>query len=238
MSGYYEGPAFLGCSGNNGNGGMWGNDGIWAILLLALLGFGGRGFGGFGGYGGAGNEFVGYELGKVATTNDVASGFNNSAVLNGINGIKENQLSMQNFINQGFAGLNTQLIGEFRNVDNAICTLGYQNQAGFNTLAHQISDCCCATQRAIDSVNFNAAKNTCDIVQAINYGNQRVIDYMQNEKIETLNRKLAVAEGQISQANQTSVLLNAINKTPIPSYNVPNPYCCYTQANACTGCGF
>jgi hypothetical protein len=238
MSGYYEGPAFLGCSGNNGNGGMWGNDGIWAILLLALLGFGGRGFGGFGGYGGAGNEFVGYELGKVATTNDVASGFNNSAVLNGINGIKENQLSMQNFINQGFAGLNTQLIGEFRNVDNAICTLGYQTQAGFNTLAHQISDCCCATQRAIDSVNFNAAKNTCDIVQAINYGNQRVIDYMQNEKIETLNRKLAVAEGQISQANQTSVLLNAINKTPIPSYNVPNPYCCYTQANACTGCGF
>ena len=238
MSGYYEGPAFLGCSGNNGNGGMWGNDGIWAILLLALLGFGGRGFGGFGGYGGAGNEFVGYELGKVATTNDVASGFNNSAVLNGINGIKENQLSMQNFINQGFAGLNTQLIGEFRNVDNAICTLGYQNQAGFNTLAHQISDCCCATQRAIDSLNFNAAKNTCDIVQAINYGNQRVIDYMQNEKVETLNRKLAVAEGQISQANQTSVLLNAINKTPIPSYNVPNPYCCYTQANACTGCGF
>lgn len=236
--GYYEGELNV-FSGNGNNGGMWGNDGIWAILLLALLGFGGRGFGGFGGYGGAGNEFVGYELGKVATTNDVASGFNNSAVLNGINGIKENQLSMQNFINQGFSGLNTQLVGEFRNVDNAICTLGYQNQAGFNTLAHQISDCCCATQRAIDSVNYNNAKNTCDIIQAFNAGKQQIFDYMQSEKIDTLNRKLAVAENKALTYENNAYLINQLKTPcPIPAYTVPNPNCCYAQVNACSGCGF
>jgi hypothetical protein len=226
---------------NNNNGGMWGNDGIWAILLLALLGFGGRGFGGgfggLGGYGGAGNEFVGYELGKVATQADVASGFNNSAVLGSLNDIKLTQASNLNFINQGFAGLNNVINQGFAGVDNAVCTLGYQNQAGFNTLAHQISDCCCTTQRAIDSVNFNNAKNTCDIIQAINYGNQKIVDYMQAEKIDTLNRKLAVAEGQISNLAQTNAIVSALKQPcPIPAYTVPNPNCCYT--NSCSGCGF
>ena len=227
---------------NNNNGGMWGNDGIWAILLLALLGFGGRGFGGgfggFGGYGGAGNEFVGYELGKVATQADVASGFNNSAVLGSLNDIKLTQASNLNFINQGFAGLNNVINQGFAGVDNAVCTLGYQNQAGFNTLAHQISDCCCTTQRAIDSVNYNNAKNTCDIIQAINYGNQKIVDYMQAEKIDTLNRKLAVAEGQISNLAQTNAIVSALKQPcPIPAYTVPNPNCCYTS-NSCSGCGF
>lgn len=135
-------------------------------------------------------------------------------------------------MNQGFAGLNTVISQGFAGVDNAICTLGYQNQQGFNTLAHQISDCCCATQRAIDGVNYNMAKNTCDIVTAINASNQRVIDYMTSEKIDTLNRKLAVAEGQISNYVQTNAIVSALKQPcPIPAYQVPNPNCCYP-----TGC--
>ena len=138
--GYYEGNISDLSTGCNNNGGMWGQDGIWAILLLALLGNRGFGFGGNYG-GGTFAEGLGYELGKVATTNDVASGFNNSAVLGSLNDIKLTQASNLNFINQGFAGLNTQIQTGFAGVDNAICTLGYQNQQGFNTLAHQISDC-------------------------------------------------------------------------------------------------
>ena len=230
---YFEGEVPVVSSGNNG---MWGGDGIWAILLLALLG-GGYGFGRGGyGVGAAGptySEALGYELGKVATTNDVASGFNNSAVLSSLNDIKLTQASDLNFINQGFAGLNNVITSGFSGVDNAICTLGYQNQQGFNTLAHQLSDCCCATQRAIDGINYNNAKNTCDIIQAITMGNQRVIDYMQSEKIDTLNRKLAVAEGQISQYAQTNAIVAALKPAqPIPAYQVPNPNCCY---NGCGG---
>lgn len=229
---YFEGEVPVVTTGNNN--GMWGGDGIWAILLLALLGNGG--FGGYGrgaGFGGGYGEALGYELGKVATTNDVASGFNNSAVLGGINDLKLTQASNLNFINQGFSGLNTQIQAGFAGVDNAICTLGYQNQAGFNSLAHQISDCCCATQRAIDGVNYNMAKNTCDIVNAINSSNQRVIDYMQSEKIDTLNRKLAVAEGQISNYAQTNAIISALKPCPTPAYVVPNPNCCYSTG--CTG---
>lgn len=236
---YFEGeiPTVVTGNGYGNNGGMWGQDGIWAILLLALLG--GRGFGFGGGYGGQGGfsgyEALGYELGKVATTNDVASGFNNSAVLSSLNDIKLTQASNLNFINQGFAGLNNVITTGFAGVDNAICTLGYQNQQGFNTLAHQLSDCCCTTQRAIDGVNYNMSKNTCDIITAINAGNQRIIDMYTNDKIETLNRKLSVAEGQISQYAQTNAIVSALKQPcPIPAYTVPNPNCCYNQ---CSGCG-
>lgn len=231
---YYEGE--ISPIGNN-NGGMWGQDGIWAILLLALLGNRGFGFGGgYGGGAGTYSEALGYELGKVATTNDVASGFNNSAVLGGINDLKLTQASNLNFINQGFAGLNNVITTGFSGVDNAICTLGYQNQQGFNTLAHQISDCCCSTKQAIADVKYSNERNACDIINAINTSNQRVIDYMTSEKIDTLNRKLAVAEGQISNYAQTNAIISALKQPiPIPSYNVPNPNCCY---NTCSGCGF
>ena len=213
---------------NNGNGnGFWGGDGIWAILLLALLGNGGWGANRFGG-GAAGSEFVGYELGKVATQADVASGFNNSAVLSSLNDIKLTQASNLNFINQGFAGLNTVIQSGFAGVDNAICTLGYQNQQGFNTLAHQISDCCCATQRAIDGISYNMAKNTCDIITNANANTQRIVDYLTNEKIESLRAENVALKGKISNDAQSAYLLGELRSCPKPAYIVPNPNCCYS----------
>lgn len=222
---FAEGYA-VGKDSGNGNG-MWGSDGIWAILLLALLGNRGFGFGGGSGYG-AGSEFVGYELGKVATQADVASGFNNSAVLSSLNDIKLTQASNLNFINQGFAGLNTVIQSGFAGVDNAICTLGYQNQAGINTLAHQISDCCCTTQRAIDAVNYNMSKNTCDIITNANANTQRIVDYLTNEKIESLRAENVALKGKISNDAQSAYLLGELRSCPKPAYLVPNPNCCYT----------
>lgn len=244
--GYYEGELNVSngnCNGN-GNNGMWGSDGIWAILLLALLGFG-RGYGGYGngnfGGGQVYGDTLGWQLGKLATTNDVASGFSTSEIMSDLNDIILGQsqgfAGVQQTLCQGFSGINTALLQGFHGVDNAICTLGYQNQQGFNQLGHQISDCCCATQRAIDGLNYNMATNTSAIVQAINSGNQKVIDYMQNEKIETLNRKLATAENALNQCQNNAYLINQIKPCPVPSYNVPNPFCCNTVNNGCCGCG-
>ena len=56
---------------------------------------------------------------------------------------------------------------------------------------------------------------------------------MTSEKIDSLNRKLAVAEGQISNYAQTNAIISALApKAPIAAYIVPNPNCCY---NTCTG---
>lgn len=122
---YMEGTIPTVISGNGSGGNGWGgSDGLWAILLLALLGNNGN----FGLGGGRGSsEFVGYELGKVATQADVASGFNNSALLSNQNDIKLT-------LTQGFAGLNTV-------ISQGLCDLGYNVQSGFNSISHQISDC-------------------------------------------------------------------------------------------------
>lgn len=199
---YIEGdiPIYSG----NGNNGMWGSDGIWAILLLALLGNGGNfGFGG----GRGGSEFVGYELGKVATQADVAAGFNNSAVLNNQNEIK---LAMT----QGFAGLNT-VIGQ-----------------GFSSTNYQISDCCCRTQAAIADLKYANEAQTCQIITNQNANTQKIIDYLTNEKIESLRAENVALKGRISNNEQSAYIINALQPQARPAYIVPNPNCCY---NACGG---
>lgn len=224
-----------------GNNGMFGNDWFWIVILLLFggyngFGFGGRGFGGFGGGfgGGCGSP--------CATQADLAAGFNNSAVLSGINGI-------DSALCQGFNGINT-----------AILQSGYNTQGAINGLSHQLSDCCCATQRAIDGVNYNLATQSCetrntiqnstrDIIDNANANSRAILDFLTNDKIATLtaeNQSLKFAASQsaqnayitASQEAQTAELIRRLGRDcPVPAYVVPNPNCCYNPYNSGCGCG-
>ena len=238
---YFEGEVPVVTTGNNGNGSMWGSDGIWAILLLALLGNRGFGFGGgnSGGgyaYGGDGYGALGFQLGKMATTNDVASGFSTSEIMSDLNDIILGQATMQNFINQGFNGINTQLLSGFHGVDNAVCTLGYNMASGFNTIGHQISDCCCSTKAAIADLKYANEAQTCQLLTNQNAQTQRIIDYLTNEKIESLRAENVALKGRISNDQQSAYIVNQLRQPcPIPAYFVPNPNCCYQQScQTCT----
>lgn len=225
-----------GCYGNNGFGFGNGWEGLIGLALVAGLfgGWGGNGFG-FGGRGVAGSETLGYELGKVATTNDIASGFNNSAVLGSLNDIKLGQAQMQNWINQGFVGVDRTAMQGFHGVDNAICTLGYQQSQLVNGLSRELAECCCSTKGAIADLKYSNERQTCDILEAINHSTQKVIDYMQNEKIASLQAENVALKGRISNANQTAEIVSALKQPcPVPAYVVPNPNCCYS---ACGGNG-
>ena len=223
--------------GNNGFGFGNGWEGLIGLALVAGLfgGWGGNGFG-FGGRGyGAGSEALGYELGKVATTNDVASGFNNSAVLGSLNDIKLNQAQMQNWINQGFVGVDRTALQGFNSIENAICTLGYQQSQLVNGLSRELADCCCSTKGAIADLKYSNERQTCDILGAINHSTQKVIDYMQNEKISSLQAENVALKGRISNDQQSAYIIGALRQPcPVPAYVVPNPNCCYS---AC-GTGF
>lgn len=230
-------------NGGYGNG-FFGGDWAWIIILALLFGWGnnGNGFGGFGG----GNGFArGYDIGKLATTNDVAVGFNNSAVLSSLNDLKLGQAGIQQTLCQGFNGVNTSILTS---------TSGLQAQ---------IADCCCTTQRAIDGVNYNMATNTCTITNAINNAARDIVDNQNANyraihdelvanKIEAKNERIAELQQQVtalnlaaSQANQNAYLTAAMDANqaelirrlgrdcPVPAYVVPNPNCCY---NTC-GCG-
>lgn len=184
------------------NNGMFGNDGAWWIILLLLAGWGNGG--GFGG--GFNNGFGAFELGKVATTNDVAAGFNNSAVLSSLNDIKLGQAGLQQTLCQGFNGVNTAVL------------------TSTNDISRQLADCCCTTQRAIDGVNYNLAKSTCDIVNSQAQNTQKIIDMFTNDKIETLNRELTLAQGQLSQNAQTKTLIDTLRPVAQPAYITCSPY--------------
>lgn len=197
-----EYPTIL-STGNNGNG-MFGNDGWWGIILLALLFGWGRG-----GYG-----FGGGSYGTPVTEGALASGFNNSAVLSSLNDIKLGQASMQNWINQGFSGLNTSLLTGFHGVDNAICTLGYNMSTGFNGIQREIADCCCATQRMIE-------RQTCDLITNQNNNTQSIINFLTNEKIEGLRAENVALKGRISNEEQSAYIIDKLApKQPVPAYPV------------------
>ena len=118
-------PAGYG-SGGYGMGGFGGD--WWGIIALLLIfgAFNGNGFG-FGGFGG--NR--GYE--PCATQADVRAAVDQQTLIS--------KIDQQTYgLSSTFTALNDNLNSNFRGIDNAICTLGYQNQQGFNTLAHQISD--------------------------------------------------------------------------------------------------
>ena len=217
MENYSEGLATgMALTQGNGynNGGFGFGNNSWGELIGLIVVAGLFGFGNFGGgYGGRG--------GACATQADVRAAVDQQTLISKLDqqtyGLADSTYALNNTIN-----------GNFRTLDNAICTLGYQNQAGINSISHQISDCCCQTQRAIDSVNYNMAKNTCDIIRAGQDNTRAILDYLTSDKIDTLNRKLAVAENEALTYKNNAYLISQIKEPcPIPAYITPNPNCCY-----------
>jgi hypothetical protein len=220
----------------NGDGdGMFGNNGWWIILLFLFAGWG-RGFGGFGGLGGG--EGAGL---PCATQADVRAAVDQQTLIS--------KLDQQTYgLADSTYALNSAITNGFHGVDTAICTLGYNMQGGFNTLGHQISDCCCENGRAMErgfadlgyamATQTNAIQqamcnNTRDIIDANNAGVRSILDFLVNDKIATLTAENQNLKFAASQAAQNAYLVNELRPCPVPAYTVPNPYCCNTYFGNC-----
>ena len=213
---------------NNGFGGGW--EGLIGLIIAGAI------------FGGDGGIFGGNNRGNCATQADLSAGFNNSAVLSNLNDIILGQAQMQNFINQGFNGVQNTLTTSFANLNTNLCSLGYNQAQLVNGLSRELADCCCSTKGAIADLKYSNERQTCDIINAINAGNQRLVDIYTNDKIETLNRKLSTAEAQLSNNAQSryivDTVLDKLSPCPSPAYIVPNPNCCYNYGvYANNGCG-
>lgn len=188
-----------------------------------------------------------------------------NAINNGFHGVDNAVCQLGYQTQQGFSTLGAQLADccctTQRSIDNAM----FQTVQGINGIGSKIDSCCCETQRQIErgfcDTNYNLATNTTAIIQNAHNDTDRVIaklDAMENarkdEKIAALqseNQGLKFAASQASQnafitANQeaqTAELIRRLGRdTPVPSYLVPNPNCCYgnfglTGFNNGCGCG-
>lgn len=218
---YYEGNISDLSTGNNNNG--W-NDWSWIIGLAVVGGIFGNGWG-FGG---------GNRGGSCATQADLAAGFNNSAVLSSLNDIKLGQASAINYNNQGFSGLASVINSGFAGVDSAICTLGYNQASLINGLSRELADCCCTTQRNIDSLRYDMSKGFCDVVRAGQDNTRAILDYLTNEKIEGLRAENTALKGQISNEHQSKYLIDVLGpKCPVSAYVVQPPQTVTFPTNCC-----
>nr|DAP34160.1 MAG TPA: hypothetical protein [Caudoviricetes sp.] len=190
--------------GGNGGFGGWGGD--WASWIILFLIFGMFGWGGYGGgWGGNSGNGLGSPSGQGwATRADINEGF-------ALNGLQTGQSGILSAVTNGFHG-----------VDNAICNLGYQLQ-----------DCCCQTQRAVDSVNYNLStqgaatqaaiqgvrydmatqacdtrntiqNSTRDIIDNQNANSRAILDFLTQDKIATLTAENQSLKFQASQAAQNA----------------------------------
>ena len=192
------------------NDGLFGGGagGILALIIIFVLLFGRNGFGNNGDY---------CAKPDVATQADVQRGFDTSTItskLDGItNGICDSTYTLNNTMQNGFANSNLANVQGFNSVNNGICNLGYQMQ-----------QCCCETNRNIDALRYESAKNTCDIITASNANTQRIIDTMTNNTIQELRDNLQAAQLQLGNLNQTSTIINAVRPFPSPAYITCSPY--------------
>lgn len=221
----------MGQSENNGGFGGLG-DGWLGLILFAMI-FGGGWGGGFGGgFGG------GVGLNGALTRAELYDGFaiqNIDSAVRGVqNGIADSTYALTNSITSGFHG-----------VDSAVCNLG-----------HQISDCCCTTQRAIDGVNYNLATQFCslgntiqsglrDVIDNQNANYRGIMDFMVQSKMDTLRSENEALRLKASQADQNAVIRAAIdastaeiirrtgNDCPVPSYLVQPPTPVNFPLNGC-----
>lgn len=150
-------PAALMAMMNNGNGMFGGNGGWWWIFIIVLFwmwgGWGGNGFG-------RGNQAeTNSDFARLAAMGNQNN--NTDLLMQAINGNKD-----------AINTLSTNLNCDVKSIDNALCSIqnaidkvggevGFSAErvinavnAGDCNVIKAISDCCCTTQRSIDSVNL------------------------------------------------------------------------------------
>lgn len=185
-------------AGYGGGFGDMGANGWWIILLFMFMGFGGN-FGGFGGNNAAG--FV---------NADVQRGFDQSAVMGGVN-------NLQNGITAGFGDLQTSLCGGFAGVNAAITNGFAQAEIGENARQMANMQQIYALQTQISSTQNTVQSEGAATRAAILEQTNSILSKICEQKIEqlrqannNLQQQLAMANLAASQTAQTQQIIAAL----------------------------
>ena len=96
----------------------------------------------------------------------------------------------------------------------------YDNALQTQTLSSQIAQCCC-------DLRADNLANT-----------QKVIDIIQQDKIDQLRDQVYTTNQALNNANLANTVINAVRPTPVPAYLSCSPYFAYNMGYGCNnGCG-
>lgn len=219
-------PAATNSDGWGGGCGAWL---MWVIVIFAMMG--GGGWGGFGNRSGL-------------TQAEMQAGFNHQdemGQLRGVSyGLADSTFSLNTTMLQGQAGLEkTVMQGNY--------SLG--SQLAENRFAQQ--QCCCETNRNIDSVRAENYRNTCELKTALHEEAEKTRGMMMASQIQDLRDRLADRDRDLQSANfnlsqvmQSAALVNQLRPFPQPAYITASPYqtlagygLCHCSTGTGTGTG-
>jgi hypothetical protein len=242
-------------NGKNGNNGF-GGDGswlLWVIFLFFLFPLMGRG--------GWGNGFGGGNEGGCPSGAGLANLINNDngreLLMSAIQGNGQAINNLATNLNCSVGQIQQAINGVSAKVAEVGCQVGLSSQqiinaiqAGNDSIASQMAQCCCDVKGAIQQQGYEnriATINQTDDLKSnantqfnilgakIDAQTQIINDKfcqlemreMQN-KIDTLRAEKSALELSASQQAQTANIVNQLRTpAPIPAYCVPNPNCCY-----------
>lgn len=191
---------------NNDNA-DWMNNPFIYLVWLALLG--GNGGGIFGNHGAMNAAAI---QGSI-TRSDLFDGFN-------MQGVNEQLHNIQSGICEGFYTSNLNLTQSLNSIGN---------QLNDNRFAAQ--NCCCETNRNIDSVRSEAYRNTCDITTAIHSEGEATRALIQantvqelRDRLEARDRDLMTANFKLTQGELGAQLISTLRPVPQPAYLTCSPY--------------
>ena len=215
----------VGSDRSNGDGFGFGGGWIWVILILAIFGgFGGRGL--FGGNGGGDWQRSSVQDNYVLASDFAQLDRKLDGIGNGIASLGYDQLSQINGVNANVANVGYQLQNCCCEVREGISGVNYNMAMMQNAMQKQIGDCCCENRAAIAQVRYDMATNTRDVIDASNANTRAILDYLCQDKIQTLTAENQALRLKASQEAQNNYLVSQLKPCPTPAYVVPNPYCC------------
>lgn len=198
-------------------GGMWF---MWMIAIFALMGGGGFGFG---------------NRGNGLTQAEMQQGFNHQdemGQLRGVSyGLADSTYALNNSMLQGQAELGRNIMQGNYGLEKTMMQNGWgiSQQLNENRFAQQ--NCCCETNRNIDSVKAENYQNTCKITTAIHEEAEKTrglitANTMQElrDRLADRDRDLQTARFNLSQTIQSAAIVNQLRPYPQPAYITASPY--------------
>lgn len=184
---------FAAIQGRDGFGS--GNSGAWWIIILFLFCF-------MGGWGG--NRDAGRQL---ATTEDMQNQFNFASLERQNNEIMANSRQMAYDLTGDIKDAAYALNTTVRDANADLKENVRDNQSLIQTLGSEVQSCCCTTNRNIDSVRYDAALNTRDILKNDCDNTQKILDAISGNRIADM-------QNQINQL-QLQAALNGVVRYPL-----------------------
>ena len=196
-----EGYSLSDVAAVTGNNNAWGNDGSWWIIILFLfcfMGWGGNGFGNNG-------------CTNAVSSEDMQNQFNFASLERQNNEIVANSRQVAYDLSNDIAQLGLALTTAIRDQGALLNENIRDSQSLIQGLGASMENCCCMTNRNIDSVRYDAALNTRDIMKNDCDNTQKILDAI------TGNR-MADMQNQINQLQLQSALCGVMRYPMATTY--------------------